>query len=305
MACIELKPKRQRRHHKNGKGCKSRGQGHGTLHGSSIGALRDCAQGRLRVEARRPGCEDARMEWREEGVLLSMRPHGEGSAIIEVFTGGHGRHFGVVRGGASRKVAPILQPGAQLALAWRARLEDQIGVFVVEPVRSRASVLSDPLALSGLTAACALLHLGLPERDAHPNLYQRTLTLMDAMAMGGDWVGDYLRWEMLLLDEIGFGLDLSRCAITGVRDDLAYVSPRTGRAVNRDAAGDWAPKLLPLPQALMGQGPVSRSDAAQALSITGHFLALGLGSEGHPIALPNSRSRFLSRLSRAQTLPEG
>ncbi|MFN7223401.1 MAG: DNA repair protein RecO [Paracoccaceae bacterium] len=245
------------------------------------------------------------MEWREDGVLLSMRPHGEGSAIIEVFTGGHGRHFGVVRGGASRKLAPILQPGAQLALAWRARLEDQIGVFLAEPVRSRASVLADPLALSGLTAACALLHLALPERDPHPHLYHRTMALMDAMATGVDWVGEYLRWEMLLLDEIGFGLDLSRCALTGARDDLAFVSPRTGRAVSRDAAGEWAPKLLPLPQALMGQGPVNRPDAAQALAITGHFLTRGLGGTDVRFALPESRNRLLARLARGQAMPEG
>ncbi|MDP4033468.1 MAG: DNA repair protein RecO, partial [Pseudorhodobacter sp.] len=208
------------------------------------------------------------MEWREDGILLSMRPHGEGSAIIEVFTSGHGRHFGVVRGGASHKRAPLLQPGAQLDLTWRARLDDQIGVFLAEPVQSRAAVLESPLALAGLTAACALLHVSLAERDPHPQLYARTLSLMDAMAGGTDWVGDYLRWELLLLDEIGFGLDLSRCAITGQRDDLAFVSPRTGRAVSRRAAGDWAPKLLPLPQALMGQGPVTLAEVAQAMAIT-------------------------------------
>ncbi|WP_103332420.1 DNA repair protein RecO [Pseudotabrizicola formosa] len=238
------------------------------------------------------------MEWREDGILLSMRPHGEGSAIIEVFTSGHGRHFGVVRGGASRKRAPLLQPGAQLDLTWRARLEDQIGSFLAEPVQSRAAVLESPLALAGLTAACGLLHISLAERDPHPQLYRRTLSLMDAMAGGADWLGDYLRWELLLLDEIGFGLDLSRCALTGQRDDLAYVSPRTGRAVSRAAAGDWAPKLLPLPQALMGQGPVSRAEAAQALAVTGHFLSRELANESRPVALPESRNRLLARLSR-------
>ena len=237
------------------------------------------------------------MEWREDGILLSMRPHGEGSAIIEVFTSGHGRHLGVVRGGASRKRAPLLQPGAQLDLTWRARLDDQIGVFLAEPVRSRAAVLDSPLALAGLTAACALLHLSLAERDPHPQLYRRTLSLMDAMAGGADWVGDYLRWEMLLLDEIGFGLDLSRCALTGQRDDLAFVSPRTGRAVSRAAAGDWAPKLLPLPQALMGQGPATQAEVAQALAITGHFLARELATDSR--SLPDSRARLLARLARA------
>ncbi|TGD44827.1 DNA repair protein RecO [Pseudotabrizicola sediminis] len=239
------------------------------------------------------------MEWREDGILLSMRLHGEGSAIIEVFTSGHGRHFGVVRGGASRKRAPMLQPGAQLDLTWRARLDDQIGVFLAEPVQSRAAVLESPLALAGLTAACGLLHISLAERDPHPQLYRRTQMLMDAMAGGADWLGDYLRWELLLLDEIGFGLDLSRCAITGQRDDLAFVSPRTGRAVSRAAAGDWAPKLLPLPQALMGQGPVTRAEAAQALAITGHFLTRELANDARSTALPESRNRLLARISRA------
>ena len=239
------------------------------------------------------------MEWREDGILLSMRPHGEGSAIIEVFTRGHGRHFGVVRGGASRKRAAHLQPGAQLDLSWRARLDDQIGVFLAEPVASRAAVLESPLALAGLTAACALLHVSLAERDPHPQLYSRTLSLMDAMAAGADWVGDYLRWEMLLLDEIGFGLDLTRCAVTGQRDDLAFVSPRTGRAVSRTAAGDWAPKLLPLPQALMGQGPATAAEVAQALTITGHFLARELATDARPSSLPDSRARLLARLARA------
>ncbi|PJF09525.1 DNA repair protein RecO [Pseudorhodobacter sp. MZDSW-24AT] len=243
------------------------------------------------------------MEWREDGVLLSMRPHGEGSAIIEVFTRGHGRHLGVVRGGASRKRAPLLQPGAQLDLTWRARLEDQIGVFLAEPVQSRAAVLESPLALAGLTAACALLHVSLAERDPHPQLYTRTLSLLDAMAAGADWLGDYLRWELLLLDELGFGLDLSRCAVTGSRDDLAYVSPRTGRAVSRAGAGDWASRLLPLPQALMGQGPVTRAEAAQALAITGHFLSRELAQDGHAppggSPLPESRNRLLARLARS------
>ncbi|MFN3723389.1 MAG: DNA repair protein RecO [Paracoccaceae bacterium] len=239
------------------------------------------------------------MEWREDGILLSMRPHGEGSAIIEVFTHGHGRHFGVVRGGASRKRAPLLQPGAQLDLTWRARLDDQIGVFLAEPVQSRAAVLESPLALAGLTAACALLHVSLPERDPHPQLYGRTVALMDAMAGAADWVGDYLRWEMLLLDEMGFGLDLTRCAVTGQRDDLAFVSPRTGRAVSRNAAGDWAPKLLPLPQALMGQGPATPAEVAQALAITGHFLARELATDMRVSPLPEARARLLNRLARA------
>lgn len=239
------------------------------------------------------------MEWRDEAVLLSLRPQGESAAIIEVFCEHHGRHFGVVRGGASRRLAPILQPGAQLAVQWRAKLEDQLGVFVVEPIRSRAAVLSDPLALSGLSTLCALLHLSLAERVAYPQLYHRSQRVLDAQAAGGDWLPDYLRWEMTLLEDIGFGLDLSRCAVTGARDDLAYVSPRTGRAVSREGAGIWADRLLPLPQALLGQGPASRHEALQALAITGHFLARELASHHGVLALPEARVRLLSRIERA------
>ncbi|MBN2630216.1 MAG: DNA repair protein RecO [Rhodobacteraceae bacterium] len=238
------------------------------------------------------------MDWRDEGVLLSMRLHGEGSAIIEVFTAAHGRHYGVVRGGASRRLAPVLQPGSQVAVVWRARLDEQIGAFVVEPMRSRAAVLQDPLALAGLTSACALLRLALPERAPHGAIYASSINMLDAITSGTDWLGDYLRWELLVLEEIGFGLDLSRCAVTGAREDLAFVSPRTGRAISRGAAGEWAPKLLPLPQAMLGQGPVSHAEALQALAITGHFLGRELAGASRTGTLPEARSRLLSRLAR-------
>lgn len=239
------------------------------------------------------------MEWRDEGVLLSMRPHGEGAAIIEVFTGAHGRHLGVVRGGASRKMAAILQPGSQVQLEWRARLEGHMGAFRVEPLKSRAVLLEDPTALAALGAVCALVHTTLPERDPHPMLYARSLALLDTMTAGQDWVGLYLRWELTLLEEIGFGLDLQRCALTGARDDLAFVSPRTGRAVSRAAAGQWAPRLLPLPQALLGQGPATLADIAQALDLTGHFLARVLAERGEAEGgLPEARARLRARLVR-------
>jgi len=243
------------------------------------------------------------VDWRDQGMLLSVRPHGETSAIIELFTAQHGRHAGVVRGGVSRRIAPMLQPGAQLEVNWRARLEDHIGAFTVEPLQSRSGVLADRMALLGLNAVCALLHFALPEREPHPALYAGSLALMDALAAGEDWVPRYLRWEMALLDELGFGLDLGRCAVTGARDDLAYVSPRTGRAVSRAAAGDWAARLLPLPGVLMGQGGGSPAelaeDLADGLRVTGHFLehrvAPGLGDR----PLPEARRRLVDALSRA------
>ena len=238
------------------------------------------------------------MDWQDEGAVLSMRPHGESAAIIEVFTQAHGRHAGVVRGGASRKMAAMLQPGAQVQVAWRARLEDHLGVFVVEPVRSRAAVLGDRRGLAGLNAVCALLRLSLPEREAHVGLWGATIALMDDLEAGGDWPARYLRWEMRLLEELGFGLDLASCAVTGDTTDLAFVSPRSGRAVSRAAAGDWAARLLPLPRCLMGQGPGTPAELAQGLAITGHFLARELAPMLNDRPLPEARGRLVEMLGR-------
>ncbi len=238
------------------------------------------------------------MEWRDQGALLSVRPHGESAAIIEVFTATHGRHAGVVRGGASRKIAPILQPGAQLDVTWRARLDDHIGAYVVEPLRSRSALLADGLALAGLNATCALLRAALPERQSYPALWASSVNLLDALEAGGDWPPIYLRWEMLLLEELGFGLDLATCAVTGGRENLAFVSPRTGRAVSRQGAGDWVDRLLPLPASLLGQGPTSVVELVQGLAVTGHFLTREIGLlSGKP--LPLARQRLLDLLARA------
>jgi len=167
------------------------------------------------------------MEWRDEGVILAVRPHGESAAIIEVFTAAHGRHAGVVRGGAGRKLAPVLQPGAQVDVTWRARLEDHLGAFAVEPIRARTAVLGDRRALAGLTAVCALLQVALPERAPQPELYALTVAVLDALEAGrADWPGQYLQWELALLEDMGFGLDLSCCAVTGAVEGLAYVSPK-------------------------------------------------------------------------------
>lgn len=240
------------------------------------------------------------MEWRDEGAVLSMRPHGESAAIIEVFTAHHGRHAGVVRGGASRKMAAVLQPGSQVAVVWKARLDSHVGSFTVEPVRSRAGVLGDRVALAGLAATCALLRASLPEREAHVALWVGSMALLDALAEGrADWPTLYLRWEMQLLEEMGFALDLSRCAVTGGRDDLAFVSPKTGRAVSRAGAGDWADRLLLLPPGLLGQGPLSLVEQAQALALTGHFLSRAFDALEAGRGLPEARHRLVDLLARA------
>jgi len=239
------------------------------------------------------------MEWRDEGVLLKVRKHGENSAIIEVFTPEHGRHAGVVRGGAGRKMGPILQPGAQLDLIWRARLEDHLGSFTVEPVRSRAAaVMGDRLTLAALNSVCALLAFALPEREAHPVLYQRSVTLFDLLGNTEGWPLAYLRWELALLEELGFGLDLRTCVVNGSRDDLAYVSPKSGRAVSVDGAGEWADRLLPLPLCLLGQGPAPDDEISEGLRLTGHFLTHWLAHSLGNKPLPVARQRFVDAYLR-------
>lgn len=239
------------------------------------------------------------MDWRGAAILLSVRRHGETSAIIDVFSEERGRHAGVVRGGTSRKIAPILQPGAQLDVAWRARLEDHIGAFNVEPVRSRAAlVMGDRLALAGLNAVTGLLGFCLPEREAHRPLYRRTEQLLDLLGQNEVWPLAYLRWEVALLEEMGFGLDLGRCAVTGATEDLIYVSPRSGRAVSRAGAGDWAERLLPLPDVLRGVGNAPDIEVALGLETTGYFLTHHLAPDLGNRPVPDARARFVDAFSR-------
>jgi DNA repair protein RecO (recombination protein O) len=239
------------------------------------------------------------MEWREEGVLLAVRKHGENAAIIDVFTNAHGLHSGVVRGGAGRRMGPVLQPGAQLDLTWRARLEDHLGAFSVEPVKPRAAdILGDALALAGLSAVCALLRFTLPDREPHPALYARSVALLDGLTAAG-WPRVYLRWELALLDEMGFGLDLGRCAVTGRSDGLTFISPRTGRAVHADSAGDWADRLLPLPDSLRPASTgADQADILAGLQVTGYFLTQHLAQAQGDRPIPAARSRFVDLLAR-------
>ena len=238
------------------------------------------------------------MDWREEGVLLAVRKHGETSAIIDVFTEGHGRHAGVVRGGTSRKIAPVLQPGAQLDVTWRARLEDHLGMFSVEPVRSRADLMSARETLAAMNAVTALLAFVLPEREAHPTLYQRSLAMLDMIGDGPFWTLGYLRWELALLDDLGFGLDLGRCAVTDRSDNLVFVSPKSGRAVSRAGAGEWVDRMLPLSPVLIGEGDGSPSEVLDGLKVTGHFLAQNFASSIGDKPLPAARQRFVDLIAR-------
>ncbi|MDX8354068.1 DNA repair protein RecO [Cognatiyoonia sp. IB215182] len=238
------------------------------------------------------------IEWSDEGVLLVTRPFGETSVIIEVFSENHGRHAGVVRGGTSRKVAPILQPGAQLSVTWKARLDSHLGSFTVEPVRSRTAAMGDRLALAGLNAVCALLALVLPERESHPTLYARTINLLDLLGQTDIWPLAYLRWEQALLEEMGFGLDLSACAVRGVNNDLIYVSPKSGRAVSRDGAGEWADRMLPLPPVLAGQGEATNAEIVTALGTTGYFIEHRLIKSLGDKPIPSARARLVDAIGR-------
>lgn len=242
------------------------------------------------------------MEWRDEGILISARRHGESAAIVEVLTPGHGRHAGVVRGGGGRRMAPVLQPGARLSLEWTARLEEHIGTFRVEPLAPvPAALLADGAALATLASMAALVGATLPERDAHPDLYTRTLDLVQALGREPDWPARYAAWELALLAELGFGLDLARCALTGVTGDLAWVSPQTGRAANRAAGAPWADRLLPLPPFLREgwDAPPPPTEVTDALALTGFFLearvAPGLPRE----ALPAARTRAMEAIRRS------
>lgn len=240
------------------------------------------------------------MEWRDEGILISARRHGESSAIVEIFTAGHGRHAGVVRGGAGRRLTPVLQPGAELSVEWSARLEEHIGAFKVDPIRSHtAQLMEDRAALAALGAVTALVSAALPERAAHPLLYVRSRALIAALGTAEDWPARYALWELALLAELGFGLDLSRCAATGRADDLIYVSPKSGVAVSREGGAPWADRLLALPGFLCaGGGPASRADVAAALGLTGFFLEARLAPTLPRETLPEARARAVEAILR-------
>lgn len=240
------------------------------------------------------------MDWSDEGILISVRRHGESAAIVEVFTERHGRHAGVVRGGGGRRLAPVLQPGNLLSLVWSARLEDHIGSFRVDPVASlSAAIMADRAALAALASLAALIGAALPERAPHAALYAETRDLVSALARAPDWRERYARWELALLAELGFGLDLGCCALTGSTDDLAYVSPHSGRAVTRAAGAPWAERLLPLPPFLRKGGRAGAGAIGAALALTGHFLEARLAPHLPRGVLPPARARAVAHLAGA------
>jgi DNA repair protein RecO (recombination protein O) len=233
------------------------------------------------------------VEWSDDAIVLSVRPHGESSAILEVLSHSHGRHLGLVRGGASRRARPSLQPGNTLHLNWRARLTEHLGNFTIELARARAGeMLENREALAGLNAFCAVVGAAMPEREVHEEVFNAGSILLDAMQEDGfaHWGALYVRFEAGLLEALGFGLDLSRCASTGTVDDLIYVSPRTGRAVSREPGEPYKDRLFALPGFLLGSQNVAPDPAevAAGLKLTGHFL-LERVFQPHGKEMPSSR----------------
>ena len=214
------------------------------------------------------------MEFEDDAFVLSARPFGETGAIVELITRLHGKYAAHVAGAASRRTKPFLQAGARVSLRYRARTSDQLGSASLEPVGEGPSALfDDALALAGLAAAAAVAAGALPEREPHPGAFLGLEAFIDALAAPDIWPAVYVRFEAGLLADLGFGLDLSRCAVTGSPDDLIYVSPRTGRAVSAGAGEAYKDRLLALPPFLLSaQGGLSAGDIAAGLAITGHFL---------------------------------
>lgn len=238
------------------------------------------------------------MRWSDEGIVLSLRPHGETSAIVEVFTRLHGRYFGLVRGGRSKRLRPVLQPGNGVRAEWRARLPEHLGFMTVELGESHAArVLDDPLALCGLGAVCALARL-VPERDPHPGLFEGLAFTLGLMHEARIWPALVVRWELELLNDLGFGLDLSKCAATGSRADLVYVSPKSGRAVSAAAGSPFADRLLGLPGFLLSNDPAPPpADIIAGLELTGYFIERHVLAP-HGLRMPEARMQLIRRLSR-------
>lgn len=234
------------------------------------------------------------MDWQDDGVILSLRRHGESSVILSALTRDHGRHAGLVRHASSKKLRGVVQPGNLVRLHWHARLEEHLGTYQVEAITSNAAALMmDPGKLAAMMSACALVEAGFPENEPHPELFETLSSLMVALDHE-DWPTIYVKWEISLLAELGFGLDFSCCAATGETENLIYVSPKTGRAVSREGGVAYKDRLLELPSFLLTGQAAKSGDIVSALKLTGYFL------DKHLFALqnrpqPDSRLRLLNR----------
>lgn len=243
------------------------------------------------------------MEFQDDAFVLAARAHGETGAVIDLLTRSHGRVLAYVAGGASRKMKPFLQPGARVLADYRARTSEHLGSVRLEPVGEGAAALfDDRLALTGLAAAAAVAQGALHEREPHPGAFLAMEALCEALVHPEVWPAVFVRFELGLLDDLGFGLDLTRCAATGSREDLIWVSPRTGRAVSEQAGRPYAERLLTLPPFLLGaQARLKPGDVGSGFRLTGHFLEMFVF---HPLnkPLPTARDRLVEKLGEAGLL---
>lgn len=239
------------------------------------------------------------MEWTDDAVILETRRHGETSLIATLLSREHGRYAGLVRGGAGKSRRGILQPGNHVRAQWRARLAEHLGTFTCELVNSHAGfAMSHPLLLSAMSSACAVAATTLPEREAHPAIYDGLMVFLSSL-QGEDWPSVYVKWELGLLGELGFGLDLSACAATGAHENLTHVSPKSARAVSHEAAAPYKDRLLVLPSFLTnGQGG-SPEEVLDGLKLTGFFLSRHVYDE-HGNTQPDARARFVQRLRKTR-----
>ena len=236
------------------------------------------------------------MEWRDAGFVVAARRHGESALIVDLLTREHGLHPALVRGGQSPRRRAVLQPGNEVAAVWRGRLAEHLGTAACELVRAHAArLIDDPDRLAGLAAAAALVAATLPEREPHGDVFASFAALLDALDSARDWPAAYVRWECGLLAALGFGLDLTCCAATGATTGLAYVSPRSGRAVSREAGLPYHDKLLPLPDFLWRDSPADDLQIALGLRLTEHFLV-------HHLLLPQGRHLPAGRARLAERL---
>lgn len=236
------------------------------------------------------------MEWQDEAIVISARAYGESGMILSVFTRQWGRHKGLLRGGAGRRLRAGIQPGAIVAASWRARLADQLGTLTIEPVRViSAAVLADPMRLAAVTSCCAMVEATLPEREAYGEIFDGAGNLLADIEGRREWPMTYVAWEVALLSALGFGLQLDHCAVSGRTNGLTHVSPRTGRAVAAEFAEAYLPRLLTLPRFLCGGDDFTWRDIAAGLRLTEHFLVRCVFAElATPI--PGARSNFLERV---------
>ncbi len=239
------------------------------------------------------------IEWFDSAIMLSVRRHGETAAIVCLLTREHGPFRGLLHGGASRKRRPLIEIGNHVAVKWKARLPEHLGSVSLELERAVARrFIDDPARLACLASACAVAEVAFPERQPCQHQYDALVVLLDQLASdSAHWPAVYVRWEIGVLAELGYGLELTRCAVTGEREGLAWVSPRTGRAVTHAAGEKWADRLLVLPGFLAGRREATLSDVLDGLRMTGYFLSRYLRPEQEP-ATPPARTRFMDCLVR-------